>query len=144
VSAFRQLLESPPPQTTAREYYRRRYCEPPRRRRLVGVYKASLKGLGIRTTVRGAVARRFGRPDWVDFAAEARNYSYGGAEDRFISAEAKSYSPGFTFGSMDQALGFAFEREPRFCLEKAGGRMPFGAHAWGRYDRGFWEPHLLR
>jgi hypothetical protein len=24
-----------------------------------------------------------------------------------------------------------------------GGNMPFGCHAWERYDRRFWEPHLL-
>lgn len=144
VSAFRRLLDSPAPKTTAREYYRRRYSEAPLSRRgLVGVYKAGLKGLGIRTSIRGTVARRFGKEDWVDFAAEAKNFSPGGYEDSFISGEARSYSPGFTLGSIDQALEFAFEEEPRFCYEKAGGRMPLGAHAWSRYDREFWEPHLL-
>ena len=24
-----------------------------------------------------------------------------------------------------------------------GGRMPTGCHAWTKYDRSFWEPHLL-
>jgi len=80
----------------------------------------------------------------VDFAAEARAYRQGGAdEDLFISLAAKEYCPTFTFGSIHHALEFAFETEPRFCLEQAGGRIPFGTHAWERYDRSFWEPLLL-
>jgi Protein of unknown function (DUF5672) len=142
VSAFRRLLDSPAPRTTAREYYRRRYSGAPLKRRLVVLYRAGLKGLGIRTSIRGAVARRFGKEDWVDFAAEARDYTPGG-EDWFISGEARNYSPNFTIGNIERALEFAFEREPRFCYEKAGGRMPLGAHAWSRYDREFWEPYLL-
>ena len=66
-----------------------------------------------------------------------------GNEDFFIEAEAKKYSPGFALGSTHQALEFAFDREPRFCYEQAGGRIPMGAHAWTRYDRAIWEPHLL-
>jgi hypothetical protein len=40
-------------------------------------------------------------------------------------------------------LRFAFEAAPRQCLEMNQGRLPFGCHAWGRYDREFWTPHLL-
>jgi hypothetical protein len=32
---------------------------------------------------------------------------------------------------------------PRLCFELNGRKLPFGCHAWQRYDRGFWEPYLL-
>jgi hypothetical protein len=108
------------------------------------MYKAAVRGLGLRPTLRGAVARRLGGDVLVDFPAEAEHYMAGGAaEDWFISAEAKRYYPHFVFASTEHALDFAFEREPRFCYEKAGRKLPFGAHAWSRYDRQFWEPYLL-
>jgi hypothetical protein len=125
VSAFRRLVESRVPTSTPRDYYRRIYSGAPVGRRLVGLCKAGLKGLGVRNTIRSAIARPFG------------------PEDEFIAAHAESYSPGFALGSIDHALAFAFEREPRFCLKRASGHMPLGAHAWGRYDRSFWEPYLL-
>lgn len=144
ISGFRRLLDSPAPKTTVREYYRRRYTEGSLKYRLLGVPRACLAASGLRTSIQKTIARGLGRQYRVDFAAEAWAYSQGGAaEDRFISLEARNYCPDFTFGRIDQALTFAFEREPRFCYAQAGGRMPFGAHAWARYDRAFWEPHLL-
>ena len=63
--------------------------------------------------------------------------------DLFWSDKAKHYLPEFKVGSLEQGLAFAFEMEPRRCLERTGGRMPFGCHAWGRYDRAFWNEHRL-
>jgi hypothetical protein len=40
-------------------------------------------------------------------------------------------------------MRFAFEAEPRKCFERIGSRMPFGAHRWQKFDRAFYEPHLL-
>jgi hypothetical protein len=64
--------------------------------------------------------------------------------DLFWSDEARHYFPEFKTGTLEQGLAFAFETEPGSCLKRTDGRMPFGCHAWGRYDRGFWEPFLLR
>jgi hypothetical protein len=64
-------------------------------------------------------------------------------EDLFWSFEAARYRPEFRIASVEEALGFAFEVEPRRAFELAGRRLPFGAHAWARYDRAFWEPYLL-
>jgi hypothetical protein len=41
-------------------------------------------------------------------------------------------------------MRFPFEAEPRRCFERIGGRMPFGAHRWGRFDRAFYEPWLVQ
>jgi hypothetical protein len=64
--------------------------------------------------------------------------------DLFWSDKAKHYLPEFKVGSLEQGLAFAFEMEPRRCLERTGGRMPFGCHAWGRYDRAFWDEQRLK
>jgi hypothetical protein len=63
--------------------------------------------------------------------------------DLFWSDKAKNYLPGFKVGTLEQGLAFSFEMEPRHCLERTGGKLPFGCHAFARYDRAFWEPYLL-
>lgn len=64
-------------------------------------------------------------------------------EDRFWSDRAALFHPGFRIAPVDVALAFSFERSPRYCCERNGGRLPFGCHAWNRWDRAFWEPYLL-
>jgi Protein of unknown function (DUF5672) len=91
-----------------------------------------------------AVARRFAvRLPRVGTAARAAlgaRYRY---EDKFWSNEAPRILPGFRIPPAEVAIGFAFETEPRFCLDRNGGRLPFGAHNWAFHDRAFWEPYLL-
>jgi len=64
--------------------------------------------------------------------------------DVFWSDVAVRYLPDFKVASLEEGLRFAFETAPRVCLEMNGGKMPFGCHAWARYDRAFWEPHLVK
>jgi hypothetical protein len=59
--------------------------------------------------------------------------------DAFWADEAKRYLPEFNIAPFDEGLRFAFEVAPSLCLERNGGQMPFGCHAWARYDRSFWE-----
>ena len=68
---------------------------------------------------------------------------HGRNNDLFWSDKAVRYLPEFKVASLEDGLQFAFEAAPRTCFEMNGGRMPFGCHAWGRYDRDFWLPHLL-
>lgn len=63
--------------------------------------------------------------------------------DVFWSDLAAYYHPEFKVASLEDGLRFAFEVSPKTCFEMNGGRMPFGCHAWGRYDRAFWEPHIV-
>ena len=63
--------------------------------------------------------------------------------DVFWSDQAILYDPGFRVAPLEAGLNFAFEVSPRTCFSMNGGTMPFGCHAWTRYDRAFWEPHLL-
>ncbi len=126
VSAFRRLLASRVRTMTPREYYRfRGYSGRPAGRRLLGACRSVTRLLPFRNSLRHELSGGIDNEDW------------------FIAAEAARYSPGFVLASIPQALEFAFEEDPGFCLEQAGGRLPFGAHAWARYDRAFWEPSLL-
>ena len=65
-------------------------------------------------------------------------------EDCFWSFRAQRYYPAFRVASVREALAFAFEVAPRRCYELNENRLPFGCHAWNKYDRQFWEPFLLR
>jgi hypothetical protein len=65
-------------------------------------------------------------------------------EDRFWSDRAKLFYPDFKVAPTEVAVRFSFERFPRYCFEKNSHQLPFGCHAWSKYDRAFWEPYLLR
>jgi hypothetical protein len=64
-------------------------------------------------------------------------------DDIFWANRAQRYDPGFRIAPVETALRFAFELAPRYCYEQNGRELPFGCHAWARYDRAFWEPFLL-
>jgi hypothetical protein len=64
--------------------------------------------------------------------------------DTFFAAKAKHYYPEFRIATVEEAVPFAFEAEPRECFRRNNGKLPFGCHAWGSFDRAFWEPYLLQ
>ena len=64
-------------------------------------------------------------------------------DDLFIADRAMHYYPDFKIAPADVALRFGFECVPRYCYELTGQKLPFGCHAWERYDREFWEQFLL-
>jgi hypothetical protein len=68
-------------------------------------------------------------------------YRRGGNSDVFWSLAPERHK-GFRVADVEEALRFAWELSPRRCFELTGGELPFGAHAWTRYDREFWEPYL--
>ena len=41
-----------------------------------------------------------------------------------------------------KALNFAFEQDPSNCLKITKNQLPFGCHAWEKYDVDFWRQHL--
>lgn len=65
-------------------------------------------------------------------------------EDHFWAYDAGKFVKQFRIPSPQEALEFSFELAPRYCFEMNGARLPFGCHAWFRYDRDFWEPFLLK
>jgi hypothetical protein len=40
------------------------------------------------------------------------------------------------------ALNFAFEMEPEKSIELTNGKLPFGCHAWEKYNPQFWTPYI--
>jgi hypothetical protein len=64
--------------------------------------------------------------------------------DLFWAYDAMQYLPEFRLPDWKTALRFAFETSPRQCFELNGRKLPFGCHAWPKYDRGFWEAYLLK
>jgi hypothetical protein len=65
-------------------------------------------------------------------------------EDRFWSLRATHFHRAFRIAPVEVALEFAFESAPRYCFDRNRQRLPFGCHAWERYDRAFWEQFVLR
>jgi hypothetical protein len=63
--------------------------------------------------------------------------------DYFWSFEAVRFMPSFRVATVEAGLRFAFEAAPATCFAMNGHRLPFGCHAWTKFDRAFWEPHLL-
>jgi len=64
-------------------------------------------------------------------------------EDRWWSFKAKNYYPEFNVAPVEEGIKFAWEIAPREMLKLNNGKLPFGAHAWARYDKEFWKPYLL-
>lgn len=64
-------------------------------------------------------------------------------EDGFWSYEAPKYLSKFKIAPFKESMKFSFERFPRKCFEINNKQIPFGCHAWAKYDRRFWSKYLL-
>jgi len=69
-----------------------------------------------------------------------------GNEDMLFSQEATRLIPMKLFlklPSWREALGFAFEKSPAATYEITQYKLPFGCHAWERYDPQFWSSFII-
>jgi hypothetical protein len=64
-------------------------------------------------------------------------------EDHFWPNRASHYHQPFKVAPVNIALQFAFECVPRHCYELNDRQLPFGCHAWNRYDPEFWKPFMI-
>lgn len=126
VSSCLTVIDSPEYEVPPAEYWERYFADEPWHVRLRGLPRTILKGI-----------RALNGPRWEMSRWE-------GNCDIFFARRATHYHPGFRIAPFDAALRFAFECAPRYCFERNGRRLPFGCHAWARYDRRFWEPYLLK
>lgn len=60
-------------------------------------------------------------------------------EDLFFSV---LDSESFRVAPQNIALEFAFEMKVRECYAENGNKLPFGCHAWHRFDLAFWKPFI--
>jgi hypothetical protein len=67
---------------------------------------------------------------------------YPRGEDSFWGLVVNRHLPWFKVASFDEARQFSFETLPRRLYQLNGGRLPFGCHAWTRYDIDFFRPHI--
>ncbi len=64
---------------------------------------------------------------------------FAASEDIFWGKFASMFDENFRVAPVDEALKFAFETDPAGSYERCNHQLPFGCHAWAKYDRGFWE-----
>lgn len=74
-------------------------------------------------------------------AAEAGRWSTN--EDMFWSIWGARLDARFRIAPETQAMRFALELEPRRYVRRMHGRLPFGCHAWKKYDPDFWASHIV-
>ncbi|HAF61795.1 MAG TPA: hypothetical protein DCK95_05670 [Anaerolineaceae bacterium] len=79
----------------------------------------------------------------IRIGVEKYTKRYSLNEDLFWSDRAHLFYPDFKIASIEEGLRFSFDRHPRYCFEKNNQQLPFGCHAWAKWDRGFWEPYLI-
>lgn len=77
---------------------------------------------------------------WLNSPAD--NYPF--AEDGFWSLEAPKYLSGYKVAPFNKALSFGFERFPKKCFQLNNKKLPFGVHAWKKYDEDFWKPFIIK
>lgn len=130
VSSFLKIFDSRRYAVDPEEYWRKTYASVPTLERYMNLHKRYLKRLRFFNGVRREMA------DWPKVSW--RN------EDHFWSDRGTHYFPEFKVADFDTGLRFGFEAAPRLCFELNGRKLPFGCHAWPKYDRAFWEPYLLR
>lgn len=125
VESFLRVIQSPRFRQSPDRYWQRFAAGKPPYVRYANIWRKYLKRLRLFNSARWHMRR------W------RKN------EDHFWSEEAVHFDPTFKVASFEEGLRFAFEVAPRLCLQLNGGKLPFGGHAWPRYDRAFWEPYLL-
>jgi hypothetical protein len=63
-------------------------------------------------------------------------------EDYFWGHYANKINKNFSVASIDEAMKFAFECSPAKLYEINNNTLPFGCHAWWKYDLEFWKPFI--
>jgi hypothetical protein len=64
------------------------------------------------------------------------------AEDLVFGSSASYADRAFSVPDPLTALHFAIETQPRASMRLLGNDLPFGAHAWWKYDLEFWRPNI--
>ncbi len=82
-----------------------------------------------------------GKAHRIWLRAPALDYPF--YEDGFWALEAPKYDLNYKVAPFKKALEFGFERSPRKCFELNNHKLPFGCHAWKRYDEQFWKLYIL-
>lgn len=63
-------------------------------------------------------------------------------EDKYLFYTAKRIDPRFDIAPISEAVKFSFEVCPEYLYCYNDNQLPFGCHAWWRYNPGFWKPQI--
>lgn len=69
---------------------------------------------------------------------------FQGNEDVFWGEHINRNFNWFNVAPVEQALKFSFEVNPKILFTENNDRLPFGCHAWWKYDFDFWLPHIQK
>ena len=64
-------------------------------------------------------------------------------EDQFWSLDTQNSYVKFTVAPIDEGIKFSFECRPSYLYRKNGYSLPFGCHAWDRYEPDFWLKFIM-
>ena len=63
-------------------------------------------------------------------------------EDRFWCDHVTYTFNDYTLATIEDAIQFSFEVQPAYLYEQNKRSLPFGCHAWTKYDSDFWKPFI--
>lgn len=86
--------------------------------------------------------KRDGAKPAVDAALSGQELFYFSYEDVYWAKSVPARFPWFRVAPPAQAMHFSFEDRPRTLYRRTGNQLPFGCHAWERYDFEFWRPFI--
>ena len=63
-------------------------------------------------------------------------------EDHYWGHVLAAFFSDFNVAPVNDAIRFSFEVNPTLLYKMNNGQLPFGCHAWERYDPEFWLPFI--
>jgi hypothetical protein len=63
-------------------------------------------------------------------------------EDEFFGQTISKLFSDFSLAPVDEAIKFSFEVNPLYLYELNNFNLPFGCHAWPKYDPNFWNNYI--
>ena len=85
---------------------------------------------------------------WIPRLAGLKNNSkyfikhFDKNEDYFWSQYAPQIDANFKVAPTNEAMKFCFELEPNYLYKLNQNKLPFGCHAWEKYEPSFWKSHI--
>lgn len=106
---------------------------------LTEVFKTEYKG-GLKSLI-SCILRSLGHRNTI---AYFKNTFRELNEDYYFSVEISQYKNlRLKIPTVDEAIYFSFERSPEYLYELTKHSLPFGCHAWEKYDKDFWKGKIL-
>lgn len=110
-----------------------------RRRRLVRDNVGN-GGLSLRKVGKSLAVLENVNPKVLETYKMSDYYNYN--EDVFWAVEAEKVDKSFKRPAWQEALRFSFEKYPAWSYEYINGQLPFGCHAFEKFETDFWKKYI--